>query len=446
MNDLEKAKSIAHEINENGGRAYFVGGFVRDSLLGIENKDIDIEVHSIEKDRLREILSHHGELIEIGESFGIFSLKGYGIDFALPRCEKVTGKGHRDFEIVIDSYIGTKKASMRRDFTVNALMRDVLTGEIIDWYGGINDLNNKILRHVSDETFPEDPLRVLRLAQFAARFGFTPAKETLNLCKKVDLSYLAKERVTDELKKALLKSSSPSVFFETLRKVNGLKVWFPETEKLISLLQNPVFHPEGDVWNHTMQVLDAGVNYRDKCTHPFAFMLACLCHDFGKIVTTEVINGKIHSYEHEQRGLPDITAFIKRLTDEKYVAEYVTNMTLLHMKPTVMANAGSSQKKFNKLFDDSIAPEELIYLSSCDNYGRHIQTEKILFEKLHIFRECMALPFVKGSDLVEAGLLPDKDFSLYLDYAHKLRLAGVNKESALKQTLIYAEKQRKKQV
>lgn len=436
MNDLIKAEKIAKEIADCGGRAYFVGGFVRDSLLKIENKDIDIEVHGIEKEKLRQILSCHGELIEIGESFGIFSLKGCNMDFAMPRSEKAVGKGHRDFEIGTDPFIGTKNAAKRRDFTVNALMRDVLTGEILDYFGGVRDLNEKVLRYVNDESFPEDPLRVLRLARFAARFGFSVANETKKLCKSVDLSFLAKERVVEELKKALLKSDKPSLFFEVLREVDGLDVWFPEVKKLISLPQNPVFHPEGDVWIHTMQVLDAGVHFREECKNPFGFMLSCLCHDFGKALTTKRgEDGKIHAYNHEKAGLSEVERFLKRLTDEKYILSYVKNMTLLHMKPTVMINAGSAQKKFNRLFDESVCPKELIFLSSCDNFSKHEKTQAALFEKYEIFKEYMSRPYVMGRDLTAAGLVPDESFSTLLQYAHKLRLAGVDKQTALKQVV-----------
>lgn len=440
---FSKAGEIAEKTASAGGRAYFVGGFVRDRLLGIENKDIDIEVHGIEADVLREILGSVGEVIEIGEFFGIFSLKGLGIDVALPRYEAPTGKGHRDFKIDVSPSIGTKKAAMRRDFTVNALMQDVLTGEVIDHFEGLADLNNKILRHVNDESFPEDPLRVLRLAQFAGRFGFSVSEDTKELCRKIDLSYLSKERVTEELKKALLKSDKPSVFFEVLREVNALEVWFPEIKALSGLKQNPVFHPEGDVWVHTMNVLDNAVTFRDRVSNPYYFMMACLCHDLGKITATSEINGVIHSYNHETAGIGIAEEFIKRLTNEKELLLYVSNMTRLHMKPYVMINAGSSTKSMNRLFDESIAPRDLIYLSSCDNFSRHTEVQTQLFEKYEIYKEYMSRPYVQGRDLIEAGLTPGEDFSEILAYAHKLRLAGESKSSALKQCVSYAVKKRK---
>lgn len=440
MDSFLKAKEIAKRVKEHGGTAYFVGGFVRDRLLGIENKDIDIEVHGIDVKALRNILSREGEVLEMGEAFGIFSLKGLCIDIALPRSETALGRGHRDFEISVEPFIGTKKAAERRDFTVNALMEDILSGEIIDHFTGRADLENRILRHVSDKSFPEDPLRVLRLSQFAARFGFSVAEETKALGRRIDLSYLSKERVEGELKKALLKSEKPSVFFEVLKEINGLEVWFPMLQKLIGLPQNPEYHPEGDVWVHTMQVLDRAATYRDKVSRPYAFMLSALCHDLGKIIVTKETNGKIHAYNHEKEGLPPVKEFLKKITNEKEVLSYVLNMTLYHMKPGVMVRNSSSMKAFNKLFDESVAPVDLIYLVLSNEGERYENTGEFLFERLDAFNEIMSRPFVQGKDLIAAGLVPDRNFSEILAYSHKLRLAGVNKESALKQTLAYARK------
>ena len=442
LNDEIKVKEIARKAAEQGGRAYYVGGFVRDRLLGFPTKDIDVEVHGIYPDKLREIVASAGTVLEMGESFGIFSLKGTDIDIAMPRKETPTGRGHRDFDVSVDPFIGVKRAAARRDFTVNALMEDVLTGEIIDNFGGLSDIENKVLRHVTDESFPEDPLRVLRLAQFAARFGFSVHEKTKELCRTIDLSSLSRERIEGEMKKALLKSEKPSVFFEVLREVGGLDFWFYELKKLINLPQNPVFHPEGDVWVHTMQVLDRAASVRERVSQPFSFMLSALCHDFGKIEATKEIDGVLHAYAHESLGQPLISEFLNRITGDKSVMNYVLNMSLYHMKPGVMARAGSSQKSFNRLFDDSVCPSDLILLALSDEGERNENIEVILSEKLLSFNEIMSRPFVQGRDLIEAGLNPDKSFSEILAYAHKLRLAGVPKEGALKQTLAFARKYR----
>ena len=314
--NLDMAKKLAREVRAHGGTAYFVGGYVRDKLLHIENKDIDIEVHGLNAATLASILDTLGERLSFGESFGIFSLKGYNIDIAMPRKERAIGAGHRDFETFTDPFIGTYEAAKRRDFTIGALMMDVLTEEVTDHFGGAEDLRNGIIRHVCTETFTEDPLRVLRLAQFAARFEFTPAEETARLCRTMELSSLSRERVLEELRKALLKAEKPSVFFRTLRQVNQLGFWFPEVEALIEVEQNSVHHAEGDVFTHTMMVLDEAAKYRDETSEPFGFMLTALCHDFGKAICTKMIKGKLCSHGHETLGLPLVEKFLRRVTSE----------------------------------------------------------------------------------------------------------------------------------
>lgn len=444
----DMAKRLARAVRAHGGRAYYVGGYVRDKLLNIENKDIDIEVHGIEAEELARILDSLGERLSIGESFGIFALKGYGIDIAMPRKERAIGLGHRDFETFADPFIGTYEAAKRRDLTIGALMMDVLTEEITDHFGGRSDLENGILRHVCTETFTEDPLRVLRLAQFAARFDFSPAEETLALCRRMKLSYLSRERVWEELRKALLKAKKPSVFFEVLRSVGGLDDWFPEVRDLIGVEQNPDYHAEGDVFTHTMMVLDEAAKYRDDTSEPFAFMLTALCHDFGKAVCTAEIDGKLCSRHHETVGLPLAERFLLRLTNEARIISYVTNLTEHHMRPNAIAAFGSSVKATNKMFDSVSAAKDLFYFAKSDHFGRICAKgspfhEDFLLERLRIYEDTMREPYVMGRDLLGAGLTPGPHFSQLLEHAHKLRLAGVKKEEALKQTLAYAKELQK---
>lgn len=438
--NLKISVSLADKILQMGGRAYYVGGFVRDRLQGLENKDIDIEVHGITPDTLEEILSSIGGYIPAGKSFGVYKLAHHSIDVAMPRKETLTGKGHRDFKIDIDPFIGTKKASIRRDFTVNAIMQDVITGEIIDHFGGQEDLKNGILRHVNDMAFGEDPLRVLRGAQFSARFNFTIAPETMELCRKIDITSLSSERIFDEIKKALLKSDKPSVFFENLRLMNQLSFWFREVEKLIGIPQHSVHHKEGDVWTHTMMVLDECAKVRDKAEYPLYFMLSGLVHDFGKIICTEFKKGDYHAYRHETEGRDIIKTFIRRISNENSLLSYVLNMTELHMKPRILFSDNSSIKSTNKMFDLSASPNDLILLALCDGKGKIPQkpcreAEEFLRERLGIFNEYMSRPYVTGQDLIEAGIKPGKDFSGLLKFSHKLRLSGVSKKDALSQIL-----------
>ena len=441
---------IAEAVKKAGGNTYLVGGCVRDGVMGRPVNDLDIEVHGIQREKLYELLSSLGSPITYGASFGIISFPDLDLDIALPRKEKVTSEGgHRGFDIEIDPFIGTKNAARRRDFTVNALMQDVLTGEITDHFGGLTDIENRVLRHVDDSSFPEDPLRVYRAAQFASRLGFTVAPETVELCRGIDTTTLTAERVETELRKALLDGVSPSVFFTVLEQMDQLKTWFIEIDRMRAIEQDPVFHPEGSVFIHSMQVLDRAAAYRGMVSDPYAFMLLALLHDIGKIEATEVVGGRIHAYGHEVLGLPLLDEFLERLVSKNSVRKYLRNMVPLHMKPNVAAFNRVSLKSTNHMFDDACAPEDLIYMAMSD---RPVKAGDVpfsgdsgfLFERLAEYREMMSRPFVAGRDLIESGIEPGDDFSDILGFAHKLRLAGIEKGSALKQTVAYARKLRKR--
>lgn len=442
----EMIQSLALKIKEKGGQAYFVGGYVRDLLLGLPNKDYDIEVHNISKIELENILDDLGGRLEFGKSFGIYNIKGYDIDIALPRTESKTGNRHQDFKIDIDPFLSLKDSSMRRDITINAMMLDVLTGEVIDFFHGKDDLKKGIIRHIDDKKFCEDPLRVLRCAQFSARFNFKIAKETIDLCKNIDISTLPKERIFEEIKKGLLKAKKPSIFFNSLREMNQLDIWFPELKDLIGLKQRSDYHLEGDVWNHTMLVIDEANKYINKVQEPLAFMLSCLLHDIGKSKCTTIVNGIIRSYDHDIIGLQMAGIFLTRIANEKKLKKYVVNMVSLHMALNMYAANNSSIKATNKLFDKSVNPNDLAVLSICDNFGRIsekpiVDNSSYIYNRLEIFKETMAKPYVTGSDLLDNGIKPGKDFTKLLRYAHKLRLACVDKDLALKQTLAYYNKQ-----
>ena len=438
--NTEVSERIARLVAEKGGTAYYVGGFVRDRLRDAASNDIDIEVHGIVPAVLEDILDSVGKRISVGESFGIYSLCGYSVDVAMPRKEKNLGRGHRDFDVSVDPFIGTLKAASRRDFTVNALMQDILTGKIIDHFGGIADIKSGIIRHVNSGSFAEDPLRVLRAACFAARFGWTVASETVGLCSEMDLSGLARERVAGELRKALTVPDRPSVFFEILREMGQLSYWFPELEDLIGVPQDPRHHAEGDVWTHTMMVTDAASAYSGKTRDPFGFMLAALVHDFGKAVCTGTDNGKIRSIGHETIGLERASAFVGRLTSEKDLRKYVLNLAEYHMMPGRMAKDRSSVMATNRMFDLSADPEALICLALADTLGKiSVESEGIdegfLRERLLTFREYMSRPYVSGDDLIAAGLSPSSEFKEYLEFAHMQRLAGVDRDSVMKHIL-----------
>jgi len=320
-------------------------------------------------------------------------------------------------------------------------MENVLTGQLTDHFGCREDIERKLLRRVDDDTFASDPLRVFRTAQLAARYGFSVEEETLDLCRKIDVSQLAGERVMGEISKALLRSERPSVFFEELRKMEQLSCWIPELEALIGVPQNRYYHQEGDVWVHTMMVVDEAAKRRDTAHFPLGIMMSALCHDFGKAVATTEENGVVHSYGHETVGLPLVRSFLARLTSDKRLKRYVLNMTQLHMDPNKLAKSRSKLKRTNRMFDLSVEPFDLIQLSICDGLGKLPQndsSEQFLMERYEKFCQIMERPFVSGKDLIEAGISPGEEMAQILEYAHKLRLAGLEKENVLRQSLAYA--------
>ena len=401
--NMEMARRIAEKVKEDGGSTYFVGGFVRDRLMGIGSNDVDIEVHGIMPGKLTEILDSIGEHTEMGASFGIYGLRHYDIDIAMPRSERATGHGHRDFAVSVDPFLGTEKAARRRDFTVNAMMEDVLTGELTDHFNGKEDMEKKLLRHVDDVSFAEDPLRVLRAAQFASRFGFTVDEDTVRLCSSMELSNLPRERIMGELEKALLGSSRPSVFFEVLAKMDRLNFWF---------LQYADLGKEKRM--KTDELLDSAAVYRDKARFPLYFMLSALCMD-----------------------MDDKGSFIEKLTSEKDLKAYVMNMCALADRPRELFEAAADGEQWNILFDSSVCPEDLLLLSSVLSPDGKAEAYKKT--KLDEFKKLMAKPCVMGRDLIAAGLRPDINFTKFLNYAHSLRLKGIEKDEALKKTLEYAK-------
>lgn len=453
MDNYSMAIQIAKKVKEVGGIAYFVGGYVRDSILDIPNKDIDIEIHGIKPEILKNILSELGDIQTIGNAFGIYNLKGYDLDIALPRKERCIGTGHKDFEVYVDPYIGTHAAARRRDFTINALMKNILTGEIVDEFNGLNDLKNHIIRHVDSSTFREDSLRVLRACQFAARFNFKIASETINLCKTMDLSTLPKERIAGELSKALLKAKKPSVFFDSLYECEQTK-WFKEVYALKGIKQDSKYHPEGDVYMHTMSVLDqAGELFPTGIDNPdryLPFMLSALCHDFGKVNTTEINSkGRLCALNHEITGIPIANDFLGRIYNNKGFIKYVDNMIKYHMKAHSCFNNRSKTKTTNLMFDKLLYPKDFILLVYADSTGHDLDSldnrqfnmflEKAMTEigfltdRYLDYGKRISEPHITADDLIDLGLKPSPLFKIILDKAWNMHLKGVKKEHVLKQ-------------
>ena len=443
----EGAAELLDTLHRAGYAAYVVGGCVRDSLLGRTPQDWDLCTSA----RPEQVLALFGEgqCIPTGLQHGTVTIKygGQLYETTTFRTEGAYTDGRHPDSVAFSRRLEDDLS--RRDFTVNALMEDVLTGQVLDFFGGREDLRRGLLRHVDDRSFPEDPLRVLRGAQFAARFGFTVAEETVALCRTMDLSALSRERVEGELQKALLQAPRPSIFFRTLDTMHQLRPWFTEVQRLQGVPQPPRYHGEGDVWEHTMAVLDTAAELRPQAAQPMALMLAALAHDFGKVTATTESGGVIHAYGHEEAGLPPAEDFLRRVIGEKALHRCVKNLVALHMKPNAMALSGASVKSTNRLLDAAIEPGDLILLALADHRGSRCDPprpdpEPFLRQRLEIYRAAMAHPMVTGSDLISAGLTPDRDFSQLLAYARKLHLAGLDREAALRQTLAYARKLSKK--
>ena len=437
MNQREMIAEIAARVHALGGQALLVGGCVRDELLGIPCYDIDCEVHGIEPETLRKTLRQFGEIDEGGSAYGIYTIKGAGLDIALPRRERRTGPGHKDFTVTVDPQMNPAQAAARRDFTVNAIMRDALTGEYVDPYGGMEDLKNGILRAVPGGQFEEDPLRVLRGAQFSARFHLTPDEKTLEMMRRMPQDRLSASRVFAETRKALEMADEPDVFFRVLEKADALGCWFAELSALRDTPQNPVYHPEGDAFEHTMMVLRAAAGIKGEMTDPLAFMLAALTHDLGKAVSTKKNDkGAWAAVGHEHTGVPLCERMLSRLGVSKSVIAYVQNMCALHMRVHTCYYGKSRVSRTNVLFDESVNPRELAWLVVCDARGTGKpgsyadEEQAFIFERLEAYQRVLASGMPEAKMLLDRGMTPGPEIRKALAFAREQTLCGKTTEQA----------------
>ena len=375
----DKVLALAQAVRAENGRALLVGGCVRDELMGREAKDWDLEVYGVEPRRLRELLDEFGEVNVVGEAFTVYKL-GADLDVSVPRRERKSGRGHRGFVIEGDPAMTVEDATLRRDFTINAILKDPLTEEILDPFDGRTDIDRGVLRAVSPKTFAEDSLRVLRAAQFAARFEFRIAAETAELCRQIDLSDLPPERIWGEIEKLLLRARRPSTGLGWLHELGVLDQLFPEIKALIDVPQDPEWHPEGDVFVHTRLTVDRARELIDDLSYPkqVTVILAALCHDFGKPATTAFIDGRTRSREHEEAGVPPSESFLDRLkvhTMDGYdVRAQVIALVRDHLKP------GEFYKKRNEVGDGAFrrlarkCELDLLYrVAKADSLGRNAE-------------------------------------------------------------------------
>jgi len=466
---------LATIIRAAGGRAMLVGGCVRDELMGIQPKDWDLEIYGVKPERLTAILN---ELVErsvpqysdpplmveqgrtssgndvptnqnfrvpsvniVGEAFAVYKIGRY-LDVSIPRRDKKSGRGHRGFVIEGDPYMSFEEACSRRDFTINAILKDPLTGEIIDPFDGQADIRRECLRHVSDLTFADDSLRVLRAAQFAARLEFDIDETTVELCNAIDISDLPKERIWGELEKLLLQAEQPSIGVKWLYDLGVVRQIFPELQALIGVPQEPEWHPEGDVDVHTLMVVDEARKLIEGLDHPrsVAVMVGALCHDLGKPPTTEYVDGRVRSRGHDEAGVEPTLNLLDTLgiftLDGYDVRGQIVQLVRYHLKPGEFFNSKSpvGDGAFRRLAA-KVEPDLLYRVAKADSLGRNpewlpeekwfgSEAQEWFIEKVRALQieKKAPEPILMGRHLIDLGLTPSPQFKKIIDAIYELQM------------------------
>jgi tRNA nucleotidyltransferase (CCA-adding enzyme) len=432
-------------------RAFLVGGCVRDFLLHQSVKDYDIEVFDMDFEGLANGLARWGRTDLVGRSFGVVKLttpQGACYDFSIPRRDSKVSAGHQGFEIEFDSSISLEEAAARRDFTINALMWDPRADEILDFFGGANDLRDRVLRHTSS-AFVEDPLRVLRGMQFCGRFDLRAASETLALCRSIQHTHseLAVERIREEWFKWAERSIAPSAGLRFLAQTEWIG-HYPEIRALIGTPQEPEWHPEGDVFTHTCHCCDALANLpqwqQSDPQSRIVFMLAILAHDFGKPETTrrELKNGvlRITSPGHEAAGKTKAEHFLNRINAPIAVRQRVLPLVANHLFTFQQLTDTAVRRLARRLAPETI--DGLCLIITADSMGRPPRPKTIpgtverLKEKAHELhvRQSPPLPILMGCHLIEKGIVPGPAFRQILDAAYDAQLEGKITDLASAQT------------
>lgn len=452
-------------LKASGGRAFLVGGAVRDALRipGENVKDWDIEVFGLDETRTLQALRSVARAEKAGDSFPVFKvahLEGVDgeVDVALPRRDSKKGPGHRGIEAVADPTLEPREAARRRDFTINAMMLDLETGELLDPFGGAHDLAAQALRAVDARTFGEDPLRALRAAQFAARFDFSVDADTAALCRAMPLGELPAERIWGEIEKALLTAPRPSRAFALLADWGQLKTIAPELTPLATTPQDPEWHPEGDVWTHTLLVIDEARRLIDDAElgrpRKLAVMLGALCHDLGKPSTTSFEDGRIRSRGHEEAGVAPTLALLDRWnihTRDGYpLRDQVVALVRDHLKPGMLyASRGEVSDGAIRRLARRVEPDLLYRVSRADCLGRTGNFPPIAMEWFAAKVRDLAIerggpkPFLRGQDLLDVGLKPGPEIGRVLATLYERQLDGEipDRESALREARRFAATQ-----
>ena len=442
---LDLALEIAVAVRAAGGRALIVGGWVRDRLRGHPSKDIDLEVFGIPQDRLAALLARFGRVEPVGHSFPVYKViaretggggKGEFIDVALPRRESKSGRGHKGFEVVGDPSMSIEDAARRRDFTVNTIAWDPLTDAYEDSFDGRADLDRRVLRAVDPTTFGDDSLRVLRAIQFATRFQFALADDTAALCRRIPLDDLPAERIWGELEKLLLAAERPSVGFALALDLGVVDRLLPELKPLVGCEQEPEWHPEGDVWTHTLMVIDTARELNADLDRPrlITLMLGAVCHDLGKPATTAVIDGRIRSRNHEEAGVAPTLTLLDRLNihtiDGFEVRTQVVGLVAHHLKPGMFCKAVQVNDGAFRRLAQKVDLELLARVARADCLGR---TGGFDCSAMDWFIErARALgvehrppaPLLMGRHLLDLGLSPGPKIGEILQHVYEKQFDG----------------------
>lgn len=425
----------------NNTEAVLVGGAVRDSLLGKEPKDLDVEFFNVQPEQLENALIQLKVKFDlVGKAYGSYltSFEGDTFDLNLPRTETKNSVGYKGFEIAVDPTLSFEAAGRRRDLTINAIMWDLRNHIFIDPFNGIEDLQNKIFRPTSPK-FKEDPLRVLRVMQFLSRFeGFTCHEDLLDFSRDllIEKQHLVKERVWVEWEKMLIKGKdlvSAVNFLDTVKWIDK------ELFDLKIIQQDPIHHPEGDAETHTILVVQAAkdIAIREGLNHDetIQLVLAAFGHDFGKAVSTFVNeDGKIVSPGHADTSIPLAKTFLAKIgCPEKHIEPILSLIEnhMAHLVPVVTPRM--VRRLNNKLVKSGTTVKQLCLLIEADMSGRpplpKLMPQKAIdmltiFENLNIPADKPIAALVTGKDLIALGMKPGKEMGVLLDELYEAQLDG----------------------
>lgn len=436
-------KKITQKLHQEQAIILLVGGAVRDYFLGHESKDFDIEVYNISAQDLESALSQFGPVSNVGKIFGVFKLHGLPFDFSLPRLDEPGRKP----KVTLDQHLEFKTAFSRRDLTINAMGINLVTGELVDPFNGKGDLEKKILRAPDPKFFIEDPLRFYRVMQFIGRLEMYPDTTLNQLCRMMDISKVSRERISDEFEKLLLKSKSPSLGFRWLLEIGRLEEIVPEIAILKKIEQKPIWHPEGDVFEHSMQTVDGAATLQKKYKtreEKLIFLFAALLHDIGK-------KGGINEHGHDERGAELVPQTLSKMTINKNYIVPVQKLVRYHMMPGQFSKQNAGIPAYKRLAR-KLAPETdlemLIDVSIADKCGRnphsHIPILKEIAE-IEQFKKIVMQqgilkgpekPLLEGRDLLEY-FAPGKKLGEILHKAYEMQIEeGIKNKEELKEKII----------